>query len=58
MIRVPLEPLETLNAHLDEAAPGPATPGATRVALAVGTDLKAWSYRYMFERLGAKGEGE
>ncbi|PWN44704.1 hypothetical protein IE81DRAFT_283082, partial [Ceraceosorus guamensis] len=30
--------------------------GPTRVALAVGTDPKAWSYRYMFERLGSKGE--
>lgn len=51
--------IETLNPHLpavesegilDRSA------STSRVALAIGTNPKAWNYRYMFERPGLKGQ--
>lgn len=62
--REPLMVLETLNPHLKQAAgPGSAStsngvPPKSRVGLAVGTDPRAWGYRYMYERAGAKADGE
>lgn len=64
--------METLNPHLtstysssplqdmdmDSEADVKPAKNTSRVALAVGTDPRAWSYRYMFERPGMKGHGE
>ncbi|PWN52255.1 DNA polymerase alpha, subunit B [Violaceomyces palustris] len=65
------QPLETLNSHLPLSGSGAQSlidpPRSTssssskakqpsRVALAVGTDPKAWNYRYMFEKKGERSQ--
>lgn len=46
--------IETLNPHIPPFSSSDST-NQSRVSLAIGTNPKAWNYRYMFERPGMKG---
>lgn len=46
--------IETLNPHIPTSSTLNTT-NQSRVSLAIGTNPKAWNYRYMFERPGMKG---
>ena len=53
-----LEVVETLNAHLPAIIGSASEAGSSRIALVSNVETKKYSYRYMFEKITERADGE